>query len=188
MSLHPILSSIKTHWILSIGVIIILLTYTFFNYLESDKTIVIQQATTFTFSRGKELQIDINGDNIPDFKCLSKPAGNRSVPLIIPIGTNNKISKSTSILSKGKFVGKDTDFSDRFNFNDLGSGKNALLKNKYLGVVFKVKNCTHFGWIQFSSNSNGSHSSNTPIYYQKVSLTIHKTGFHQKCNKPAIIE
>lgn len=144
---------------------------------------ILKKEKVFTYSGGKEELIDINNDKIPDFKCMSERAGNRSRKLIVPIGKKNKIVGSKSVLEVGQSVSKETPFADRFDFNNLGNGANAFLMNKYLGVQFKIKNRTHYGWIKFSSNADGTKTSNTPIYYHKITIDIHETGYNQSANK-----
>ena len=108
--------------------------------------------------------------------------------MIVPIGEGNKISGTHHIFNKGQTISANSNLSNRFDFNELGIGKNAFHSNKYLAVEFKINNCTHFGWIKFSSKADGGKNSNTPIYYHKITLSIHETGYNQAYNQPIIIE
>lgn len=154
-------------------------------YLYSDNSIIIlNQSKTFTYSRGQNQLIDINNDNIPDFKCVSKPAGNRFHQLIVPLDKKNRILRSSDIMNANELIDHNTAFSEQFNFNDLGNGQDADITNKYIGVKFQINNCSHYGWIKFSSKVNNDTANNTPIYYQKIVFHIQETAYNKRCEKP----
>ena len=99
---------------------------------KDDNTIIHNQTIAFTYQSNTEEFIDINNDQINDFKCISERAGNRIRKLIVPIGTENKIISTDKILGIGKIIDKHKTFSDRFDFNDLGAGSNAHLDHKFI--------------------------------------------------------
>ena len=48
------------------------------------------------------------------------------------------------MLDYGKIVDKNLPFTNRFDFNDLGAGRNAFFDHKYIGVQFQIKRGMHF--------------------------------------------
>ena len=150
--------------------------------------VVIDTDKTFIFSKGQDQLIDINNDNIPDFKCTSKPSGNRFHQLIVPLDKKNKIIRSKDILKTEELIDDHIVFSEQFNFNDLGNGEHADITNKYIGVKFQINNYSHYGWIKFSSYVKGNTTKNTPIYYQKIVFHIQETAYNKRCEQPLSIK
>ena len=177
--------------IIQIGFFALLMSCLFCNCTDSnipctssiDNLITHAKTDVWTYTGGQEVLIDVNNDNNPDFKCVTEPAGNRSRKKVVPIGSNNQI---TGVLGSGVTVGPNTAFTGGFDFNDLGTGANAYLINQYFGVKFKVNNDTHYGWIKFSSNADGSMNSNTPIYYHNITIEVKETGYNEGCNMPVV--
>lgn len=176
---------------MQIGFLALLVSYLFCNCANQnipctssiDNLITHTKTDVWTYEGGQEVLIDINNDNVHDFKCIPEQAGNRIRKKVVPIGSDNQL---TGVLGAGVTIDQNTAFTGGFDFNDLGSGANAYLIDQYFGVKFKINNDTHHGWIKFSSNADGSMNSNTPIYYHNITIEVKETGYNEGCNMPVI--
>lgn len=134
----------------------------------------------FDFDSRTLVRIDLNMDGEDDFEFSPRQAGNRIGRILSGLSPNNTVTDQP-YLDAGASIDSSTVFVPEFDLNKMDSNLDndyGTLDHKYLGLRMEIKGETHYGWIRFSTTDS---TIGAPLYYSRLSLTLHDHGFNRLC-------